>query len=59
MKVTRVNLKYSYYKKIQLCNMMEVLTNLIVMIILKYIHVSNHQILYLKVTQCYILIISQ
>ena len=34
------------------CELMEVLINLIVVIVSLYIHVSNHQILHLKLIQC-------
>ena len=37
----------------------EVLTNLIVVIISQYIHISNHYVVHLKLTQCYMSIISQ
>lgn len=42
-------------KKRQLYEVMEVLTNSIVVIILQYIHVSNQQVVHLKLTQrlCY------
>ena len=38
---------------------MDVLTNIIVVIILQYIHISNHHVEYLKHTQCYISSIAQ
>ena len=39
--------------------MTEVLANAMVVIILQYINVSNHYIVYLKLTECYISSISQ
>ena len=55
-----VDLKYSHHnkKKWQLCEVMEILTNLIVVIILRHIHVSNHHIVHLKITQLYVNFIS-
>ena len=38
---------------------MNVLTNLIVLTISQYIHISNQQVVHLKLTQCSMLIISQ
>ena len=38
--------------------MMDVLTNLIVVIILQYIHIENHYIVHLKLTHCYVNCIS-
>ena len=38
---------------------MDWLTNLTVLIILQYIHISNHNIVHLKLTQCFMSIISQ
>lgn len=35
------------------------LTNFIVVIILQYIHMPNHHVIYLKLTQLYISLISQ
>ena len=44
---------------IVICEMMEALTKLIVVIISQCIRVSNHHVVYLKLTQCYMSIISQ
>ena len=45
--------------KRQLCAGMDVLTNLIVVIISQYTHISNHPSLHLKLTECYMSITSQ
>ena len=37
---------------------MHVLTNLIVIVISQYIHVSNHHVVYLRFTKCYTSVIS-
>ena len=50
--VKRVDLKcYHHAQKIQLCEGVEVLTNLIVVIILQYICVSNQHIVYFKLSK--------
>ena len=46
-------------KKWQLCEVMEMLANILVVIILQHINVWNQQIVCLKLTQCYMSIISQ
>ena len=38
---------------------MEVLTNLSVVIISQYIHIPNHHVIHLELTQCYMSLISQ
>ena len=43
----------------QLYEVIEVLTNPTVIIILIHMHVSNHHIVHLKLTQCYPSVISQ
>ena len=57
-----VNFEISHHKKnpqtLQLYDVMEVLTNLIVVIILQYVFVSNHHIIHLKLTQCHVNYIS-
>ena len=50
----RVGLKSSRHIQKYNCGVMDMLTNLIVVIILQYIHISNHHIVYLKLTQYYI-----
>ena len=50
----RVDLKSSHHKERQLCEVIDVSTNLIVVIISQYIHISNHTL-----TQCSMSIISQ
>ena len=37
-----------------MCEVMDVLTNLIVLIISQYRHISNHHVVYLKLIQCYV-----
>ena len=43
----------------EICDVMEVITNLIVVIILQCTYVPNHHIVHLKLTQHYMSIISQ
>lgn len=45
--------------KRQLCDMMEVLSNTVLVIILQYISGSNQHIAHLQLTQCHMSIISQ
>ena len=54
----RVDLKCSHHKQEMVCEVMEVLTNPIVVIISQYISETNH-IANLKLTQCYMSIIFQ
>lgn len=42
--VTRVDLKNSHHTHTKLCEVMDMLTSLIMAIILHYIHVSNHYV---------------
>ena len=55
----KTNLNVLTTKKMWLCKVMDVLTNLSVVIILQYIGVLNHHIVYLKLTQSFMSIISQ
>lgn len=54
------DLKSSHHKKKnrKLCVLMDV-TILILVIISQYVHISSHYVVYLKLMQCYMLIISQ
>lgn len=53
-----LDLKRSHYKK-ELCGMTEVLAKAMVVIILQYINVPNQQVVSLKLTECYVSIMSQ
>lgn len=50
---------FATHAKKELCKVIDVLTNLAVVIILQYIHISNHDVLHLKHTQYYMSTISQ
>ena len=45
-------------KKQQLCEVMEVLANTIMVLIFQYLSVSNQQVIYFKFKQCHVSIIS-
>ena len=45
-------------KKQQLCEVMEVLVNTIIVLIFQYLSVSNQQVIYFKFKQCHVSIIS-
>ena len=53
-----VDLKCSHHTREEV-SVLEVVINLIVVIILQYIHIANHHVLYLKLTQIYMSIIFQ
>ena len=54
-----LNLKSSHHTQWQLCEVMDVLTNLFVVIILQYIRASNHHVVHLKRTVLYVNYISK
>lgn len=54
-----LNLKSSHHTQWQLCEVIDVLTNLFVVIVLRYIRASNHHVVFLKRTVLYVNYISK